>query len=55
MICSCLAADGKRSKSGGVLTGREPRCDWLPPSTVWDNGQVFGPANGLPAREAAIG
>lgn len=33
MICSCLAADGERSKRGdadtGVATGNEPRWDWL--------------------------
>lgn len=48
MICSCLAADGGGSKwDMGLFTGSEPCCDWLVPSMVWDNGQLFSPASGL--------
>ncbi len=36
MICSCLAADGERSKweetDMGLVTGKELCCDWLGPS-----------------------
>ena len=48
MICSCLAADGTRSKSGRLLPGRDPRCAWL--LTLADGAQLLGPAGG-----AAIG
>lgn len=38
MICSCLAAEGERSKceetDRGLATDGEPRWDWPDPSTV---------------------
>ncbi|TNN23455.1 hypothetical protein EYF80_066424 [Liparis tanakae] len=47
MICSCLAADGERSKrdeaeGGGAAPGGGPRCDW----PVGGGGRQFGPGPG---------
>lgn len=65
MICSCLAAEGERSKWAG--TDNEPCCDWPGPSIAWLSGQPFSAASGLltgeawpageawPVGEAAIG
>lgn len=45
MICSCLAAEGERSRCEetdmGLVTGKELCCDWLGPCIV------FSPASGL--------
>lgn len=56
MICSCLAADGVRSKwdetDMWLVTDRELCWDWLGPSRVCVNGQFFSPASGLLMGEA---
>lgn len=57
MICSCLAADGERSRKEeeadmGLATDSELCWDWLDASMVWVNGQLLSPASGLLVGEA---
>lgn len=61
MICSCLAADGERSKRGnadtgvGVDTGSEPRCDWPEPSRGRASGQLLSGLLAAGAWPAGLG
>lgn len=56
MICSCLAADGERSKweeaDTGLVADNDPCWDWPGPSKVLVNGQLFIPASGRLTGEA---